>query len=242
MISDSTFQYVQNGVAEKESNGVTVSGNSFSNIFGDGIDNAASWNVKLLNNTFTNLHIDPSDAQHSDAIQFWTTGETSAGGNITISGNSYNIGSGGPAQGIFITDPVGDLTYSNVTIENNDLVGTGWNGITLQHVSNALVENNTLQTVASTDQISRLTLDGRVSGLVEDNRIGQLINVNGNTATVSGNSTLAAISLTSAAQSLVSSIASITSSTSAVAVSALPQSAGSNAYLAAHPVTLANAA
>jgi hypothetical protein len=242
VISGSIFQYVQNGVADVGDNNTTISSNSFSNIYGDGIDNADTSNVSILSNSFTNMHIDNSDAQHSDCIQFWTTGQTNAGSNITIEGNNYAIGTGNPVQGIFITDPVGDMTYTNVTVENNDLVGTGWNGITLQHVANAVVENNILQTVTGTGQISRLTLDGGVSGLVENNKIGQLINVNGNTATVSGNTTLAAISPLTAAQALVTGMASITSSATAATAVPLPQLAAYNAYLAAHPVTLAKAA
>jgi hypothetical protein len=241
ILSGSQFQYVQGGVANVENNGITVSGNSFSNIFGDAIDNAASWNVKLLNNSATNLHIDPADPQHSDAIQFWTSGETSAGGNITISGNSYNIGSGGPAQGIFITDPVGSLTYQNVTIENNDLVGTGWNGITLQHVSNALVENNILQSVSSTGQTSRLTLDGGVSGLVENNQIGQLIRLGSNSATITGNTILPPIALSAAAQALASGIASIASTAHPGTVVPSLQLATSDAFLAGHPISVPQA-
>ena len=241
-VSGSSFQYVQNGLTQKENNGITISNNSFSNLFGDGTDNAASSNVSILNNTFTNIHINSSDSQHSDAIQFWTSGEKTAGSNITIEGNTYNVGANSPAQGIFMTDQVGDLTYSNVTIENNDFVGTGWNGITLEHVANAVVENNTLQSVLSTGQTSRLTLDGRVSGLIEDNKIGQLMNINGNTATVSGNTILAAINPNAAAQALVSGMASITSSATAGAAASQPQLAAYDAYLAAHPVTLARAA
>jgi parallel beta-helix repeat protein len=235
-VSNSVFQYVQNGLTEKENNGITISANSFSDLFGDGIDNAASSNVNISQNNFTSLHIDGSDTQHSDCIQFWTSGETTAGGNIKITGNTYNIGSGAAAQGIFISDQVGHLTYSNVTIENNDLVGTGWNGITLQHVSGATVENNTLQSVMSTDQTSRLTLDGGVSGVVENNKIGQLINQDGNTATVGGNSILAAINPAAAAQALVTGMASIVSSATAATAVPLPQLAAYNTYLAAHPI------
>jgi parallel beta-helix repeat protein len=240
-ISGSVFQYVQNGITEKENNNVTMSNNSFSDLFGDGIDNAASTNVNILGNNFTNIHIDATDAQHSDCIQFWTSGETTAGSNIKIEGNSYNIGTGHVAQGIFMTDQVGDLQYSNVTIENNDMVGTDWNGITLQHVANATVENNTLQTVAGTGVTSRLTLDGGVSGLIENNKIGGLINQNGNGATVTANTILAAINPTTAAQSLVSGMASIVSTAGAASSVPLPQLAAYNAYLAAHPIAVAKA-
>jgi parallel beta-helix repeat protein len=230
-VSNSVFQYVQNGLTERENNGITISGDSFSNLFGDGIDNAASSNVTISQNSFTSLHIDSADSQHSDCIQFWTSGETTAGGNIKITGNTYTIGSGTAAQGIFISDQVGDLTYSNVTIENNDLVGTGWNGITLQHVSGATVENNTLQSVISTGQTSRLSLDGGVSGLIENNKIGQMITEGVNTATVSGNTILAAINPNptgkGAALAFASGMASLVSSSSAAATvtqSELPSS------------------
>jgi hypothetical protein len=241
VVSGSTFQYVQNGVLEESNNNISVSSNNFSNLFGDGIDNAASSNVTLQNNSFTNIHIDSADTQHSDCIQFWTSGQTTAGSNITISGNSYSIGTGAASQGIFMTNQVAGLAYSNVTIENNDLVGTSWNGMTLQDISNALVENNTLQTVSDTGMTSRLTLDGGVSGLIENNRIGQLLNQNGNTATVSGNTTLPSIPLSLAAQALVSGMASLASSASPGAtlpVGALP---ASNGHLASHPVSIPKA-
>jgi Right handed beta helix region len=241
-VSNSQFQYVNNGIGEVNNTSVKIASNSFSNLYGDGIDNGGSSNVSILSNSFTNMHIESADLQHSDCIQFWTSGEKTAGSNITISGNTYTMGNGQAVQGIFMTDQVGDLTYSNVTIENNDLVGTGWNGLTLQHVANAVVENNTLQTISGTDQISRLTLDGGVSGVVENNKVGQLINVNGNTATVGGNTVLAAINPLTAAQALVTGMASITSSATSATALPLPQLAAYNAYLAAHPLTLAKAA
>jgi parallel beta-helix repeat protein len=240
-VSGSTFQYLQNGLTQKENNGITISNNRFTNLFGDASDNAASSNVKILNNSFTNIHIDASDGQHSDCIQFWTSGEKTAGSNITIEGNTYNIGKGTAAQGIFMTDQAGDLTYSNVTIENNDFVGTGWNGITLQHVNNAVVENNTLQSVISTGQISRVNLDGGVSGLVENNKIGGLFTEGANSATIAGNTIISPVSLSSAAQALASGIASITSSARQGTIIPSLQMAASNAYLASHPISIPRA-
>jgi hypothetical protein len=213
-----------------------MTGNSFSNLYGDGIDNAGSSNVSITSNSFTNIHIDSTDGQHSDCIQFWTSGQTTAGSNITISGNTYSIGTGAAAQGIFMTSQSAGMAYSNVTIENNVMVGTSWNALTLSGVNNAVVENNTLQSVSNTGYVARLSLDGSVSGVVANNKIGGLVTEGVNTASVTANTTLAAISLTSAAQNLVSSMASVTST--AGAGTALPnmQLAQYNAYLAAHPL------
>jgi hypothetical protein len=226
---------VQNGVAEEGDNNISISHNTFSDIFGDGIDNTASSNVKLTGNTFTTMHMDNSDGQHSDAIQFWTSAGQAAGSNITISGNTYNIGQGNPVQGIFMTSPTGQK-YSNVAIENNVMVGTNWNGLTLQDVSGAVVENNTLQSVSGTGFVSRLTLQGGVSGLIENNKIGGIVNEGVNSVTISGNTTLADISL-SAARALVSGMASVTSSSGAATAASTAQAAQYAAYVAAHAVS-----
>lgn len=242
-ISNCTFQYLENGIGDAQNNGITISSNSFSDMYGDGIDNAGSSNVKILTNNFTNMAL--GTTEHPDCIQFWTTNQTTAGSNITIDGNTYSIGSGNAAQGIFISDQKDDLTYQNVTIENNVMVGTGWNGITLEDASNVLVENNTLQSVTSTGQLSRITVAGGVSGVIEDNKIGQLVteSISGraNTATITNNPILASINPTAAATALVSSMASVTSSATAATAVPLPQLAAYNAYLAAHPIAVAKA-
>src|SRR6185437_11285156 len=52
-VTNSTFEYLQNGIMDLENNGVLFSGNSFSHMAADGIDNAGASNVRVLNNYFT---------------------------------------------------------------------------------------------------------------------------------------------------------------------------------------------
>ncbi len=84
---------------------------------------------------------------HPDAIQFLTTGTTAASHDINITGNLITRGTGDAVQGIFMRDEVGTLPYANVNIDNNMLVGTGYNGITVLGGKTVAVTNNTLDSL-----------------------------------------------------------------------------------------------
>jgi parallel beta-helix repeat protein len=227
-ITGSTFEYLHNGVAEVDNNGVTVSDNSFAWMYDDGVDNAGSSNVTITKNTFTDMHPDADDPGHPDLIQFWTVGQSTAGSNIVIEDNSYVRGSGGAVQGIFMRDEVGGLTYSNVTIEDNTFDGTQWNGIFVNDATGVTIEGNTLQSYASGGETSRLVLDN-VSGTIDGNHYGALVEEGANHVSMSQDTILPAIS--GGASSSASPITGGGTSSSAIAlVSAMaslaPTSAG----------------
>jgi len=141
-VTNSHFQGVENAIGDLNNNGVLISGNTFTGLTGDGVDNAGSSNVVITGNTFTDFQ--PSGQEHPDAIQFWTTNTTSSASNITISDNTISQGAGQPNQGIFISDQVGTLPYQNVTITDNTVVGGMWNGITAAHVNGLNISGNTV--------------------------------------------------------------------------------------------------
>ena len=93
---------------------------------------------------------------HPDAIQFWTTNTTVAATDITITGNTFDRGSGVIVQGIFIQDEVGTLPYQRLTIADNVIVGAAYNGIAVRGAVDATLTNNTV--IGEEDQTSWISL------------------------------------------------------------------------------------
>ncbi|HWF01926.1 MAG TPA: right-handed parallel beta-helix repeat-containing protein [Caulobacteraceae bacterium] len=190
-VSSNMFEYLHVGLVHTNADGLTVSGNVFQYIFNDGVDGGNSNNVSILGNYFTNMHMDPTDTEHPDAIQFWTASNTSNTENITVEYNTYVRGVGAAVQGIFITSQNG-FGYDNVTVEHNSISGAAYNGIWVDSASNVTVENNVVQPYA--DMISRLILSSDSSGVVQSNEVGtQLVQLDPVTVSESANTTLAAI-------------------------------------------------
>lgn len=170
-ISDSTFQYVQNGVQQTGVDGLNVSNNVFQWIFDDGVDGGGSNNVSVIGNYFTDMHVDPTDTVHPDCIQFWTSGYSVDQSNITVENNTYVRGAGTPIQGIFITSQ-NSVGYENVTVADNTIDGAQYNGIWVDSASNAQVFGNVVQPYA--DISSRLIVSNLSSGSVTNNVAGSI--------------------------------------------------------------------
>lgn len=126
-ITGSTFEQLNRGMAISDSSNIVMRGNVMHDLRSDGVDFAQVSNVQILNNTFRTFKPTPED--HPDAIQFWTSGTKVASHDILISGNVIMRGEGQATQGIFLRDEIGTLPYERVTIANNIIVGTGYNGI-----------------------------------------------------------------------------------------------------------------
>lgn len=144
-ITNSEFHELKRAAAISTSTGVKVSGNTAHDLQVTGFMFAAASQVKITGNTIWNIK--PVEGDHPDAIQFLTAGTTTPSADITIAGNVIYRGSGGGTQGIFLRDQVGTLPYEGVTIAENLIVGTGYNGIlvmgakTLSVTDNELVSN-----------------------------------------------------------------------------------------------------
>ena len=143
-VSNSSFYNLHDALNHFNADGLTVANNTFYHLFDDGVRGGGSSDVKVVGNSFTDLHFDASDQSHPDAIQFWTTNTTSAVSNILVENNTYTRGDGNPAQGIFFRDQVGGLPYSNVQILNNTITGSLWNGIEVIDGKNLTVSGNVI--------------------------------------------------------------------------------------------------
>ena len=204
-VQGSLFENVRQGVFNYGSTGVRLTHNTFQNIFDDGIDSLQVTNLVIDSNFFTNMHIDPTDTVHPDAIQLWTQNATSDSKNIDIEHNTYVRGSGGVAQGIFVTSQ-NSFGYQNVTVAHNAIEGAAYNGIWVDHATGVSVTDNVVQPYAG--QVSWMVYSN-VSGTIANNEVGyQLISQGVNQVTTTGNTTLNPIAIPDVG-SFVSLMASI---------------------------------
>jgi hypothetical protein len=155
-VENSELQYLYDGITMGSNNTVLISGNNFHDIRIDGIAAAATQNATITDNNFSNFHhigLVGSGGDHSDAIQFWTTGQTVGSSNLTITNNIIVQGQGRDMPGIFIQDSVGHLPYENVHVTSNLIVGGNWNGVMVDDGHGALVGNNTVVPISNETQI-----------------------------------------------------------------------------------------
>ena len=199
-VGHSTFQDFHYGVQDYEDNGFNASYNSFNRIFDDGIRGGGTSNVVVENNSFTNFHMDPSDPDHPDTIQFWTAGETATASNFYIANNTYTRGSGAAVQGIFFRDEVGNLPFQNVSIVNNNYAGSLYRGISVWDGRSVTIRGNTLTSYS--DTWTGLVFQDVTGGSSQNNYSNNFQYINDLYMTISGNTTTAAVPVPAALEML----------------------------------------
>ena len=150
-VTNSEFQQAMVGITAINDQHLTVSGNSFHDMRLDGIHVAGSDYVTVSKNYFTDFYPqgDPNNGgDHPDAIQFYTLNTTTVPNQISVTGNVIVRGAGAPIHGIFFDDEVGNLTFQNVSIKNNTIIGEGYDGIALTDVNAPQIASNTIQPYA----------------------------------------------------------------------------------------------
>lgn len=145
-IVNSEFQQLERAVAVGQTEGVTVSNNRVHDIRSDGFNFAEVTHVELVGNVLWNFL--PAQKDHPDAIQFWTSRTVTPSREIRITGNVVHRGIGAYTQGIFLRDQLGTLPYEQVTITENLIVGTGYNGLRITGAVDLTVADNELVTFA----------------------------------------------------------------------------------------------
>ena len=190
-VSNSSFQYLYNGVADYGSSGFTANSSTFNHIFTDGIHGAGSSNVTISANSFTNMHEDMADLDHPDMIQFFTAGTTASASNFYIANNTYSRGDGSAVQGIFFNDEVGTLPYQNVTIINNHLAGSLWRGISVSDGNHLNISGNSI--VSYLDNWSAVVVQGSANASVTNNQAFKFTYQNDTNLFTSGNTLTAQV-------------------------------------------------
>ena len=188
-LSNLNIHDVSGGIALSNSNNVSVTNNSIHDLQIDGIQSTGTSNVTISGNTFTNFS--PKAGNHSDAIQFFTSGQTTSAHDITITDNTYTRGTGAAdTQGIFMGDEA-KVHYQNVDVSGNAIVGGVYQGIMIDGANN-LTFNQNLKVEGYTDQVSWVLLTGD-SNVTETNNISTSFNaqIPNTNVTASNNITIA---------------------------------------------------
>jgi Ca2+-binding RTX toxin-like protein len=184
-ITNSVFQQLGHGAAVLAGSKVQFGGNTVHDMRSDGFDFAQVDHVTVSGNNFTNFH--PVAGDHPDAIQFWTTGTTSASHDIVVSNNVVTEGNGSGSQGVFFKDELGNLAFQNVTISGNLIEGGYYNGIRVTHADGLTLSNNTLTTNVNGMQ-ARLEIDDSNNVAASNNQAVSYI-LNNNTHLVESGDT-----------------------------------------------------
>ena len=185
-VTQSSFQNFHDGINLFNSDHFSGTLNSFYRIYDDGYRGGGDNAVSIQHNTFNTFHMDPTDIDHPDTIQFWTTNTTKSANGFNIIGNNFTRGVNGNAvQGIFFRDQVGDLPFLNVNITGNVYAGTLWTGIRVTGGKSVTVTGNTMTSYS--DFTSRIELDSVSTGSVSYNHAGAYIYTGDTGLSVLGN-------------------------------------------------------
>lgn len=141
-VSDSDFHNLHNALAHLNITSLIVRNNHFHLLRDDGLRGGGSSDVLVEGNHCDNNHPDATDPDHPDCIQFWTSGTKIAAHDITIRGNTYERGSGGATQGIFLRDEMTTLPFRHVDISDNVIKGAQYNGISIFGATDVHIANN----------------------------------------------------------------------------------------------------
>ncbi|PIB26769.1 hypothetical protein BFP76_10980 [Amylibacter kogurei] len=139
------------GMVTLNSDNVTVKGNNVHAIRSDGMDFAQVQNTLITQNYFHDFAAERNTDDHRDMIQFWTTNTTKPSANVTIKGNTFDIGNGSWTQSLFIynervsNDGAGaNMFYKNFVIEDNVIYNYHLHGITVGPTNGLTIRNNTV--------------------------------------------------------------------------------------------------
>jgi len=228
-VTNSEFDHLKCAIHYLKNDNVTLQGNTVSNIVNDGFIGTTTSNLTIKDNYFTNFQ--NSGPVHPDCIQLYTRPGDDPAHDILITGNVYNRGDGTPVQGIWIRNDSGLAPFERVTVTNNTIVGSAYNGIGVTAVGSLVMTGNRVQ--GYDDQPAKIWVgDTRGSVLVQDN-VSTWYNYDGSNGTFTGNSVTNTIPL-HGAQAVSAAIAALAGSGLA-GVSAAAQSylAGTSSVMAA---------
>lgn len=166
-VSNSRFSHMRHGLEMLNLDGFRVISNDFSSLRTDGIRGGNSSNVEIAFNVLTDFF--PAEGDHPDGIQLWALAPMLIMENISIHDNLVVRGRGASTQGIFMRDVRNNLTFRNLIIRNNLVMGGLGNGIAVNSADGVLIEGN--QVVNYPDRkVSWIRLDNTKRVVLQGNR------------------------------------------------------------------------
>jgi hypothetical protein len=149
-VSDNLISGYFHGIGYLDNTDLTVSGNEFTRLQGDGLRGGGIDGAVISGNYMHSFFGTSQDINHTDMIQFWGTYTKSPNRDIMIADNILLAGDGMAVQGILVRNETifGDLAssgyFQNITIRDN-LVHTGVvNGIIAADTMGLSVTDNTV--------------------------------------------------------------------------------------------------
>jgi hypothetical protein len=140
-IANSEFQHFHNAVNHLKVDHLLIQNNRFHDLQDDSIRGGGSSYVEVIGNRFESMHKDPTDKDHPDCIQFWTTNTTQGAHDILVQDNIFTRGRGRPVQGIFFKDEA-HVHYTAVVVKNNMIIGAVYNGISISGAVDIVISDN----------------------------------------------------------------------------------------------------
>ncbi|WP_298852307.1 right-handed parallel beta-helix repeat-containing protein [uncultured Sphingomonas sp.] len=174
-LTDTEFADLYHGGLFTRVTDITVANNEIHDIRVDGFEFVQVQRVSILGNRFYDFWKQPGD--HSDAIQFFTSGTTIASTDITISNNVILQGHGMGQQGIFLRDETNILPYQRVVIENNLVYqSTDFNGLSVNGANDVQIRNNTVLSAEYGTFRTFTRVQNVTNGVVESNVTNFIVN------------------------------------------------------------------
>lgn len=183
---NSTLTGYWHGISMLELRGVEIADNVLRAMRTDAIRGGGVSEAVIRRNQMTDFA--PTQGDHPDGIQLWSTRQKEPGRNIRIEDNLVMRGSGGATQGVFVRDTHDQLPFENLTITGNLVTGGLYNGITVMGVTGGLIADN--QVLPAPDRASWIRVEKATGVTMRDNRAGRFVLKGG--IVESGNRTVAA--------------------------------------------------
>ena len=162
VVKNTEFKEFYRAMSISESSNVKVIGNDIYDIRADGMNFAAVKNVLIEDNHIHDFAASYNSGDHRDMIQFWTAGTTIPSTNITIRGNTLDIGDGSYTQAIFMRNEAVDtgkagqpMFYQNVMIEDNTIYNGHSHGITVGEAKGLTIRDNTVVRVVDNANVDQ---------------------------------------------------------------------------------------
>lgn len=183
------------GIAVKDSDQVSVLNNDLHSMRKDGFNASQVIDLLVEGNHIHDFIGSPTAGDHRDMIQLWTVGTSEQSQNITIRGNTLDIGQGDETQSIFFDNQLVqrgqaglEMFFKDVLIEDNVIVNRHLNGVRIGPSDGLVIRNNTIlhSDGAQVDgqdapiEIPRIFLGSNSRNVVvEDNITSQITGYNG---------------------------------------------------------------
>lgn len=150
-VQNNEFFSWHRGLVVQDAQNVKVIGNDVHDIRSDGMDFVDVQKVLIEDNYIHDFRASYASSDHRDMIQFWTSGTTTPSTDITIRGNTLDIGDGAYTQSIFMRNEMVDtkqagheMFYKNILIEDNTIYNGHLHGITVGETNGLTIRNNSV--------------------------------------------------------------------------------------------------